>query len=332
MIVLLSGKNSFARQEAYHALRSQYDPDDALAANTIVLDGARNSRGELEAAVLTMPFLAEFRMVRVDGLGARMSGGGRRRALGEWESLSDLLGGVPPTTVLVFFDDELTAGNPLRRAVDEAGGDVRGLQPAAGRASLSRGCATARARSACRSRRRLSGAWCSSSAATFGCWRASWEKLQLYAGEDVVDDTIVDSLVARSREGNIFQLVDAVAEGRPTRALHALEALRAGGETPASMIRMLARQYRMIAVAREVLDAGGGQREVQSALGAQSFVAERVVSQARRYDQAGADSAIARVLEAEVAIQNYWQGRDQGMNQDLALELLISELAQGIAV
>ena len=331
MIVLLSGKNSFARQEAYHALRSQYDPDDALAANTIVLDGARNSRGELEAAVLTMPFLAEFRMVRVDGLGARMSGGGRRRALGEWESLSDLLGGVPPTTVLVFFDDELTAGNPLRRAVDEAGGDVRDF-------SLPRESELV---SWVRHRARALGVPLTPQAErrlVQLVGRDLWvlagelEKLQLYAGEDVVDDTIVDSLVARSREGNIFQLVDAVAEGRPTRALHALEALRAGGETPASMIRMLARQYRMIAVAREVLDVGGGQREVQSALGAQSFVAERVVSQARRYDQAGADSAIARVLEAEVAIQNYWQGRDQGMNQDLALELLISELAQGIAV
>jgi len=157
------------------------------------------------------------------------------------------------------------------------------------------------------------------------------EKLKLYAGDDVVDDAIVDSLVALSREGNIFQLVDAVAEGRPTRALHALERLRAEGIDARRIITMLARQYRMIAAAREVLDAGGGEREVQSALGVQSFVAERAVAQARRFDQAAADAGIGRVLEAEVAIQNYWQGRDGGMNQDLAVELLISELAQGVA-
>ena len=121
MIVLLCGENGFARQEAYDALRAQYDPDGALATNTLVLDGARTSRGELETAVLTVPFLADHRMVRVDGLGARMKGGGRRRSLGEWDSLSDLLDGVPPTTVLVFLDDELTGANPLRRAVEEAG-------------------------------------------------------------------------------------------------------------------------------------------------------------------------------------------------------------------
>jgi hypothetical protein len=67
-------------------------------------------------------------------------------------------------------------------------------------------------------------------------------------------------------------------------------------------------------------------------LGVHSFVAERAVSQARRYDQAAADAGISRVLEAEVSVQNYWQGRDGGMNQDLAVELLISELARGAAV
>lgn len=331
MIALLCGENGFARQEAYEALRAQYDSDGALAANTIVLDGARTSRGELEAAVLTVPFLADFRMVRVDGLGARMKGGGRRRSLGEWDSLSNLLDGVPPTTVLVFLDEGLTDANPLRRAVEEVGADVRDFALP---------------------RERELGAWVRARARALAVQltpqgerrlvqlvgRDLWvlagelEKLKLYAGEDVVDDAIVDSLVARSREGNIFQLVDAVAEGRPTRALHALERLRAEGVDARRLITMLARQYRMIAVAREVLDAGGGEREVRSALGVHSFVAERAVAQARRYDQAAADAGISRVLEAEVAVQNYWQGRDGGMNQDLAVELLICELAQSVAV
>ena len=330
MIVLLSGENSFARQEAYDALRAQYDADGALAANTIALDGARASRSELETAVLTVPFLADFRMVRVDGLGTRMSGGGRRRSLGEWESLSELLQGVPSTTVLVFLDAKLTGANALRRAVEEAGGDVRDF-------SLPR---EREVPTWVRQRARALGVQLTSQAErrlVQLVGRDLWvlagelEKLKLYAGDDVVDDAIVDSLVALSREGNIFQLVDAVAEGRPTRALHALERLRAEGIDARRIITMLARQYRMIAAAREVLDAGGGEREVQSALGAQTFVAERAVAQARRFDQAAADAGIGRVLEAEVAIQNYWQGRDGGMNQDLAVELLISELAQGVA-
>lgn len=331
MIVLLCGENGFARQEAYDALRAQYDPDGALATNTILLDGARTSRGELEAAVLTVPFLADFRMVRVDGLGARMKGGGRRRSLGEWDSLSDLLDGVPPTTVLVFLDDELTGANPLRRAVEEAGADVRdfSLPPERELSSWVRTRARALGMQlTAQGERRL----VQLVGRDLWALAGELEKLKLYAGEDVVDDAIVDSLVARSREGNIFQLVDAVAEGRPTRALHALERLRAEGVEARRLITMLARQYRMIAVAREVLDAGGGEREVRSALGVHSFVAERAVAQARRYDQAAADAGISRVLEAEVSVQNYWQGRDGGMNQDLAVELLISELAWGAAV
>ena len=61
-------------------------------------------------------------------------------------------------------------------------------------------------------------------------------------------------------------------------------------------------------------------------------MAERAVAQARRYDQDAADAGLRRVLEAEVAVQNYWQDRDGGMNQEFAVELLISELARGVAI
>lgn len=326
MIVLLTGANTFMRKEAFDAIRAAHDRDGALAANTISLQGARTTPQELEAAALTVPFLADFRLVRVEGLGARLAGSGRRRSAGEWERLGEILAGVPASTVLVFVDGDLTAANPLRRAVNEAGGDVREFpQPKAGDLP----------------------AWVRGRARAIGLqitpageraliqlvgpdlWVLAGEldKLHVYAGNGAVDETIVESLVARHRDATIWQLVDAVAEGRTSAALRALDTLRQAGEDPRRILGMLARQYRMIAVACEVLAAGGRERDVQAALSVQSFVAGRAVRQSGRYDLPTAAAALERIVAADEAIQNYWQGRSGGVNQDLAVEIVVAELS-----
>lgn len=325
MIVLLTGPNTFMRAEAFDAIRAAHDRDGALAANTIPLQGARTTPQELEAAALTVPFLADYRLVRVEGLGARL-GGGRRRAAGEWERLGEILAAVPDTTVLVFLDGELTAANPLRRAVADAGGEVREFPQPKPRELP--GWVRGRARAIGlqltpggeRALVQLVGA---------DLWTLASElkKLHVYAGDGAVDETIVESLVARHREATIWQLVDAVAEGRTSAALQALDTVRQDGEDPRRILGMLARQFRMIAVACEILAAGGRERDVQAALSVQPFVAGRAVRQSARYDLAGAGAALERIAAADEAIQNYWQGRPGGINQDLAVEVLVAELS-----
>jgi len=326
MIVLLTGANSFARREAYVALRAAHNRDGALDANTLVLDGAGVSPAELRAAASTVPFLAEYRLVRVDGLGKRMVGGGRRRRdLGEWADLSDWLGAIPPSTVLIFMDDDLTETHPLRAAV-AAAGEVRTF-PALTRRD---------AAGWLRDRARAVGVRLTSPAERRLLDRVGvdpWalagelEKLHLYAGAATVDDAAVDALSPLNREATIFQLVDAVAEGRPARAMQALDVLRVGGEAPQRVLAMIARQFRMIVVAREIMDGGGSVATVQERLRVLPFLARRVVDQARRYSQSTADATLDRILACEVAIQAYRRGLSDGMRDDLALELLVADLA-----
>jgi DNA polymerase-3 subunit delta len=141
-----------------------------------------------------------------------------------------------------------------------------------------------------------------------------------------VSEEDVRALVARAREANIFRLVDAVAEGQVTVALQALELLRSEGETPPRLISMIARQFRMIVIAREVLDGGGAAAQVREVLKVQEFVARRAVDQARRFSQSTADAAMRRILQCDVEIQDYWQARPGGVQQDLAVELLVADL------
>lgn len=62
------GADAFRRREAYDSLRAANDTDGGLTANTITFAAAALSPAELQAAAMTVPFLAEHRLVRVDGL------------------------------------------------------------------------------------------------------------------------------------------------------------------------------------------------------------------------------------------------------------------------
>ena len=327
MILLLTGADAFSRHEALQALKGQYDDDGSLVANTSTLDAGALGLEELRAAASTVPFLASHRLVVVQGLGGRLGGGagGRRtRSLGEWELLGDLLEVLPETTLLVFIDDALPPTNPLRQMV-AAAGEVREfpllrerelgpwLQRRARAAGLKLEPAAARLLVELIGR-------------NTGVLASEVAKLKTYAGDDAVSGEDVRALVAPAREANIFRLVDAVAEGRLTDALRALESLRNDGETPQRLIGMIARQFRMIVIAREVLDGGGSPAQVREALNVQEFVARRASEQARRFSQASAAAAMQRLLRCEVTIQDYWQRRPGGMQQDLAVELLVADL------
>lgn len=331
MILLLHGADAFSRHEALQALKAQYDDDGALAANTSTLEAGALGFEELRAAASTVPFLASHRLIVVQGLGGRLGGGGGRRArgLGEWELLGDVLATLPESTLLVFIDDALPPANPLRQMV-AAAGEVREfplprerelgpwLQRRARAAGLKLEPAAARLLVELIGR-------------NTGALASEVEKLKAYAGDDTVGDADVRALVAPAREANIFRLVDAVAEGRLTAALQALETLRNDGETPQRLIGMIARQFRMIVIAREVLDGGGSAAQVREALNVQEFVARRASEQARRFSQTTAAAAMQRLLQCEVAIQDYWQGRPGGMQQDLAVDLLIADLCGAAA-
>ena len=72
-------KDSFSLREMLEELRSSLDADGMLDSSTTVLDGSKTSLPEVTAACDTVPFLSAQRLVIVEGLLARLAGGGRGR-------------------------------------------------------------------------------------------------------------------------------------------------------------------------------------------------------------------------------------------------------------
>ncbi|MDE2965963.1 MAG: DNA polymerase III subunit delta [Chloroflexota bacterium] len=325
-VYLFHGQDRFARLEAVAVLRREHDTDGALTNNSVSFDGARVSLGELGAAASAAPFLGGVRWVRVDGLCARF-GVPRRgaRQMGEWDGLPDLLPQIPPTTVLVFVEDELRRNNPMLRLIEPLA-DTREF------ARLKPEQALDWLRGEVRRRglhltRNAAQTLVDRAGGDRGALTHAVDKLSLYAGDANVDETIVEAMVPAMRSVSIFNLVDAVAERRLADAMRALDGVRAEGEPEARIIQMLARTYRQIVVAREVIDRGGSNEDIQQAANANfAWLARRLRRQAQAYTQASADAALARILEAEVSMISY-RRNDGGLPEDVAVELLVAELA-----
>ena len=327
-IYLFHGEDRFARLEAVAELRREHDADGSLANNSVQFDGARLSVSELGAAISSAPFLGGVRWVRVDGLCERFNTPRRgAAALGDWDALGQLLTQAPATTVLVFVEEELRRTNPILQQI-EPHATVREFKRFKTEEALSwlRGEVRQRGLHLTRNAaRRL----VDRADGDRGALTQAVDKLALFAGDANVDETTVEALVPDQRSATIFNLVDAVAERRLAAAMQALDTYRASQNyrDEQGIIQMLARTYRQICIAREVVDARGSDQDLQAAAGVRfDWLARRLRQQAGRYSQTSADAALARILQADSDIIEYRRGTG-GLAEHVAVELLVAELA-----
>lgn len=330
MLYIFFGADSFSRREALQRLKAELDSDGMLEASTVAFDARQASPQEVIAACDTVPFLSSRRLVIVEGLLGHISGGPRgsrprRRSpkpggsAGPWQALADYVDRIPATTTLVLLDGDVPSDSPLLDALRSKGRSEQFRLPD----------------------RRTLPDWIRHRAQGLGLridgravrlladlvgndlWILSSEldKLAAYAAGQPVREEDVRALVSAVRELRVFALVDAVVEGRPTAALKLLRQMLAQGQTPAYVFAMIQRQYRHLAIAREMLDAGSSGRRISERLGVSGYGLDRLLEQASRYPLSRVRAVFRRLLEADVAIK-------RGIYDDeLALELLVQELA-----
>jgi DNA polymerase-3 subunit delta len=147
------------------------------------------------------------------------------------------------------------------------------------------------------------------------------QKLLLYSQERPISEDDVRQLVSCIQEASIFALVDAVAEGRTELAQRILHRLYDDGVPPTHILTMITRQFRLIALARD-LGKGLSRLQIQDRLRLKSsYGLDKTLSQAKLYDFEGVKRAYDKLMETDLAIKT---GK---YNDKLALELLVTELA-----
>ena len=332
---LLYGDN-FLVSEALGEFREKVGPPDLLDANNHRISGAQVDLGQLRAVCSAMPFLADRRLVVVDGLlglfesrprrrrspasaGRAGSAGQARGAPSLWKELPKYIGEeMALTTELVFQEGEVSSGNPLFRMLRPAL-QVREFPTPSGE-GLGRWI---RNRVGEKSARITPGAIALLTQLVGGSlWTmdSELEKLALYARDREIEEGDVRSLVSGAREANIFAAVDALLEGRTAVALRLVHRLREDGAELHYIIAMTARQLRLVTIARDLIDRGHKVREIGQRLGlTREFVLNKTMEQARKHSWHTLESLYGRLMEADLTVK---QGR---MDQDVALEILAGQ-------
>ncbi len=331
MIYVLHGEDDFSQKEFLDGLRDEVGVPELLEANTSVLAGAELTLGQLRDVCSVVPFLAERRLVVVERLLVRFDSfrptrRSRRSASGqdgleEWTEVAETLGQLPPTTNLVFMERTIRRDNPLLRSLASVA-KVREYRPLTG--DVLQGWITKRVaetggsigKQAVRKLVDLVGG---------NLWMLSGEleKLTIYAGENAIDEGMVEVVVAYSRETNVFRAVDAILGGHSSNAMRLVGSLRESGAEVSYVVTMLARQLRLILVLQELLAQRVPTGELGQRLGLTAeFAVRRTQEQARRYTQEQVVRMYRQLLITDLAIKRGELG-DQ-----LALEMLVAQLSE----
>lgn len=131
----------------------------------------------------------------------------------------------------------------------------------------------------------------------------------------------VKELVADVSPINVFDMVDAMAEGKTQQALRLLHGLLEE-QDPFSLFGMIVRQFRLLILAREVLDAGGRKEQIAKTLHTHPFVAEKLEKQGKRFSIKDLHKIYRHLLSIDENIKT------SQMDPHLALDLFVTTLVK----
>ena len=129
----------------------------------------------------------------------------------------------------------------------------------------------------------------------------------------------VDALTADYGQGDIFEMVDALGNQDGRRAMGMLHRLLES-QDPFSIFGMIVRQFRLLLLAREILDAGGQPNDAVRALKLHPFVAGKMFDQARHFTLPVLERIYHRLLDIDEAMKT------SQMSGDLALDTMVAAL------
>ena len=327
MIYLLFGEDDFSLNQELKRIKEGISSKDLRDANTTVLQGSQTSLEELSAACDTVPFLAEKRLVIVEGLLAsvepRRDRSGRSRptdnSLAKWSRLVDYLKQMAPTTDLVFLEGAVQGNNRLLSKLKQVA-TVKSFSRLSGQ-QLRQWIERAVSQKGGAIDQRATQNLADLVGGNLWILDGEVEKLCLYAGGRAITEEDVRSMVAPAREASIFAAVDAVIEGRPAVATESLNRLLLSGATVPYVLTMLARQVRLLILSKELRRLRVPQKELATRLGLSAeFVLRKTMEQERRFSFEQLKDIHARLLETDMNIK-------RGVLEDsIALDLLVVHL------
>ncbi len=310
-LYLFVGQEEYVKRSALERLRKLVLLEGLEALSETTLDNP--SADDVIAAAETLPMLGERRLVVVFDSALLVAGRARDEAA-DSERLVSYLPKLPPTTTLVFYCHGVTDGRKkLSLALNkqatvvrfdplddiELGKWMRGQLKAQGK-TIGAQEAQKLAFTAGRDLTLLAG---------------ELAKLAAYAGARAeITGADIDSVVTRSLECTVFQMVDALVAGQQAQAFTLLMHMLEAGEQRLGILAMILRQYRTLLMLKLLEAERVPQAEWAKRIGIPPFAVTRAQKQAQRYTERQLEDCVALCVDTDYAVKS---GR---MREEIALE------------
>ncbi len=320
VVYIFYGEDDFGIAQEIAAMQSRLGDSTAIEMNTSRLEGAALSLAELHSIGAASPFLARRRLVILkDPLGSLKNAQQRTRFL-------EILESLPETTALVLqisraLDQKHWLISWARKKESRAFVRQYGLEKGTGLARWIQSQASAEGGEFTREAAEL---LASVSGADKRLAAQEIEKLLAYCAysRPVEIDDVQQLTVGTNQEGpyQVFNMVDAIGHRQTATALELLHQLLRHRDA-AGLFGMVVRQFRLLLLARELLNGGQGPQQIAAELNVPGFVAQKIAQQARNFDLSALETVYRHLLNVDEAIKT---GRSDA---ETALDTLIASLA-----
>ncbi|MCR5823695.1 MAG: DNA polymerase III subunit delta [Lachnospiraceae bacterium] len=323
-VYLLFGKENYLKRLYADKLKKAVVPEED-SMNCTVIQGDSFDTNAFIGMCDTMPFFADRRLVLVNRCGKFK---GRKKETEEKpeeeqeeapkDSLAEYIKMIPDTTVVVFVEDEADKRSKLYKAVKEHGYacemnqlDEKDLMLWIGTEFKALGKSiTADTASY------LMG-W---SGTDMGNLKVEIEKLGFYAMDrNSVERADIEAVCTRQLSSVVFDLTDALAEGKQGKALKVYEELIKTRQPVQLIWRMLLKHFMQLLAVKELRNKGRSSDEIASSTGIHPFAVQKMVRQIGTYKL----SQIRKKIELGVQLeQDLKSGRIDEKN---LVELFITQ-------
>lgn len=149
------------------------------------------------------------------------------------------------------------------------------------------------------------------------------DKMALYVEDSkLITSDIVESLVAKSLEQNIFTLVDKVISKKIDEALRIYYDLLKQNEEPLKILSIITNQFRLIYQVKGLAQKGYGQQQIATVLKVHPFRVKLAAGQAQRFTEVELTRCIKLFADAD------YQLKTGAMPKNMVIEMILFRLGE----
>ena len=313
---LLFGAETYLLKDYETALEKALLPEGTEMMNHDIFEEKRATAAAIMDAAETFPFLNEKRLVTVKNSEFFQKGGRKE----EGEKLKEFLADIPESTCLLFIEEKVEKTSALYKAVVKHGQAVEFKK-------LTEKDLGAWIKKLCKDNQKqmsesVLGLFLQTVDHDMENMEGELLKLIAYKGEESeIKAEDIRAVCTVSLEARVFDLVKAVAEKRPEKAVQIYRTLLSMKESPYMVLSLITRQFRFILETKLLSESGMTNETIAAKLEIRDFAVKEYLRQSKRFSARVWKDAMKDCLETDLNIKS---GKAA---EETAVELLIVKYA-----